>query len=613
MGLVRDAFSKSIEFVREEILPLREELVKAGIITPEKTAYDMKASLVDPWAYGQMSYGYKEKYSILDYPKCRQITYADPVVAAVIQTRLNQVAGFSRVQPDKYKMGFKVKMRDNEAEPKDADKTRIKEITTFIQNCGVPENFEDTPELKRRDSFEMFLRKITRDTLTFDQINFEIIPRKDGKPYAFQAVDAATIRVIPDLKESIERFETKEREINVIDFGNAQKEFKQFKPEHPRFCQVIGGVVRHVFDEWEMAFGVRNPRTDLIASGYGFSEIEMLVTTITSHMNAETYNRKFFSQGSTIKGVLAFEGSVPPDQLEAFRRQWYQQVTGVNNSWRTPILALGKESKLNWTSLHSTNREMEFGKWMEYCIKTICGVFQIDPIEIGFDISKQGSGQTGGSAGLGQGNQAERVSFSQDKGLRPLLLHIQGLINDYIVYRIDPNYEFEFVGLNVNSEKDDLDRAVQQGKSFKTINEIRSEHDLEDIDLEKIKKNPGEMILDPSFIQYITGVIQSEKEEEQQAAGMGPDGQPAMGPDGQPMPGGPPGEGGPPGQEEPGKPSEEEGPEPDYENMSTEELQAELDKLEQPASPPPGKKPPMGKAQPPVSKSVQNFYREIEL
>ncbi len=553
MGLINNVLSKSIDLYREEILPLRGDLIKAGILAPDKSAYDQKTSLVDPWAYGAVSQGYKEKYSLIDYAKCRQITYADPIVASVIQTRLNQVASFSTPQVDKYSIGFKISMRDSEEKPSASDKKAMKELESFILNCGVPENFEDTPELKRRDNFETFLRKIARDSLSFDQVNFEVVPRNDGKPYAFHAVDAATIRVVPDRKEKAESSNGADYvdHMNAVPFTN-DKQFKYFQPKNPKYVQVLNGVIRHEYDEWEMAFGVRNPRTDILAYGYGYSEIEMLITTITSHMNAENYNRKFFSQGSAIKGILTFEGAVPPDQLEAFRRQWYQQVTGVQNSWRTPIMAMGENTKLNWTSLHSSNREMEFGKWMEYCIKAICGVFQIDPIEIGFDISKQGAGQSGGGGGLGNGNQAERLDYSKDKGLRPLLGFIQQMINDYIVWRIDPNYKFEFVGLNASNEKDDLDRQVQQVKSFKTINEIRAENDLPPLkDPEKMKA--GDLILDPSFLNY----IQSQQQAAQQP--MGPDGQPIdpMGANGQDL-----------DQEE-----------PDYENMSIEELQQELSKF----------------------------------
>ena len=556
MGVVRDILSTGVSFVKEEILPLRHDLIKAGILKPDEQAFDPKASLIDPLSYQSTGYGYKERYSLLDYGKCRQITYADPIVASVIQTRLNQVASFAMPQIDKYKVGFKINLRDKEKEPTPAETKEALEIQAFIMNCGVPESFEDTPDLKRKDGFETFLRKIVRDSLTFDQINFEITPRNNGMPYRFGAVDAGTIRLISDMKENMERVGAPYIDPVIINPYASQGAFKEYKSQHPRTAQVINGVVRHTFDEWEMAFGVRNPRTDIVAQGYGFSEIEMLVTAITSHMNAETYNRKFFSQGSSIKGVLAFEGSVPPDQLEAFRRQWYQQVTGINNAWRTPIMSLGKDSKMNWVSLHSTNREMEFGKWMEYCIKTICGVFQMDPIEIGFDISRMGAGQGGGGGGLGMANQAERIMFSQDKGLRPLVRHIQNLINEYIVYRLNPDFEFEFVGMNVGDEMGDINKIEKQVKTFKTINEIRSEHDLEDIDMEAIKKNPGNMILDPGFIQFVTGQLQAATEAEAQEQGMGPEGDASMEPD----------QGG-------------DAEEPDYENMSVEELEQELARL----------------------------------
>ena len=44
------------------------------------------------------------------------------------------------------------------------------------------------------DDFDTFIRKITRDSLTYDQMCFEIIPDRKGRPAEIVAVDAATIR-----------------------------------------------------------------------------------------------------------------------------------------------------------------------------------------------------------------------------------------------------------------------------------------------------------------------------------------------------------------------------------------------------------------------------------
>jgi hypothetical protein len=581
MGMVKEFLTKSVEFVREEIMPVRGELMKAGILTP-KGGYEPKSSLIDPFNYNATVHGYKEKYSLMDYWKARQVSYADPVISAIVQTRANQVAAFAVPQEDRYRTGFKISLRDKKKKMNGADKKRADEIAKFMMNCGYEEKFEDTPLTRRRDSFETFLRKIARDSLTFDQVNFEIVPRKNDIPHQFMAVDAATIRLLPDQRDMVSTFgglpNAKENAGTSL-IVRPYNETENVKPTKvPMYVQIINSTPRATFNEWEMAFGVRNPRTDILSNGYGFSEIEMLLTTITAHLNADTYNRRFFSQGSAQKGILAFEGNVPPDQLEAFRRQYHQQVSGVQNAWKTPIIATGKDTKMNWQSMHSTNREMEWGKYIEYLVKTICGVYQIDPIEIGFDISKNSSGQGGDSSLGGQGQQVERLKWSKDRGLDPLLRFIANLINDYIVFRINPEFEFEFVGLNTNSEKEQVDLDKAKVETFETLDELRAEHDLPAMKKPEDIKSVGDMVLNPQFIQAFQSMSMA--------------GQDPMGGE---MMGGPEGGGGEGDLPQPG-PDEE----PDYDNMTTEELEAELAKLE-------------GKGGDETGKSMEAKRRSLEL
>jgi len=137
---------------------------------------------------------------------------------------------------------------------------------------------------------------------------------------------------------------------------------------------------------------------------------------------------------------------------------------------------------------------------------------------------------------------------------------------------LNPDFEFEFVGLNVGDEMSDIEKTEKQIKTYKTVNEIRAEHDLDDIDMDTIKENPGNLILDPQFIQFVTAQMAAQQQEEQAAQGLGPDGQPLGGPPGQE-----------PGLDENGyadDPDENAEEEPDYENMSLEELQKELATLE---------------------------------
>ena len=97
-------------------------------------------------------------------------------------------------------------------------------------------------------------------------------------------------------------------------------------------------------------------------------------------------------------------------------------VSGVNNAWRTPVL---NSEDLQWVSMHANNREMEFSAWMDFLQKLTCAVFGIDPTEINFIY-----GNSGQKSSLNQSRpNAEEVMESKDKGLRPLMDHIEDCLN----------------------------------------------------------------------------------------------------------------------------------------------------------------------------------------
>lgn len=553
MGLIRNLLEDTVVFLRDEILPVRHELMKAGILSPARNENESKASLSDPWSHSTMNYGYKEKYTYLDFAKAKQISYSDPIVSSIVATRQNHVASQSMVQRSRFQNGFKIRMRETDKKPTSAAQKKIKELEVFMLNCGFPETFMDSPEVRRRDNFETFLRKIVRDSLVLDQCCFEIVPRRNGLPAQFQAIDASSIRLIPDRKERQDMFTGSNNQYSGGYLApTLDQKDRTYKARYPRYVQLIQGTPRTTFDEWELGFGIRNPRTDLLANGYGMSELELLIGTITARINADSHNKNFFSNASATKGILAFEGTVPPDQLESFKRSWHSQVTGTANAWRTPIMSMGKDGKVNWIDLHQNNKDMEWGKYVEYLIKIICGVYQIDPVEIGFDISKQSMGAKGGTGGLGTSDMMERVEYSQDKGLSPLLRFIAGMMNDYIIWRIDEDFEFEFpVAAN---EDEEVDQMKKQVETIKSINEVRAEYDLKpfpSIEDKEFYSNPANYVQSQTFIQAIS-TAQGLNQPEQ-------------------MPG--------QGMEDQGDQGDQGDEEPDYENMSTEELQAELDKM----------------------------------
>lgn len=445
----------------------------------EPTDEDSRSLLWDPFAIVEQL-GYKDRPSSITYGTLQQIVQKVPLIQAIIVTRLNQVSAFAQPRRDMFQTGYRVRPVDDDAELSPADRKFASNVEGMLSTTGATDN------PLARDNFDTFLRKITRDSLTLDQYCYEVTGNRKGLPAKFTAVDAATIRLADTVN------------ITYVE-----------DPDLIATVQVYDNMVINEYRRQEMAFCVRNPHTSIRLYGYGYSEIEMLINAITSWLWGFDYNSKFFNQGTVAKGLLNIQGTMNRTQLKAFRRQWYQMVSGIENAWRSPVL--NSDGKVEWVNMTQTNRDMEFSAWMDFLIKLIGGIFQIDPMEMGFKY-----GDHGQRAMFESGTQA-KLTASKDKGLTPLLHHIGHSITDYIVRPIDKDWRFEFVGLEQET-KDELASLNQKRvKATHTLNELRAEQDLE--------PDPyGDVILDPAYIQWRTSQEQAKMQQEQMAAAGGGDG-----------------------------------------------------------------------------------------
>ena len=454
---------------------MQDALVKGGLAQP--TEEKPRGLFHDP--YSVMDWGgWRQRPSILTYDTLRQMTISNTVIAAIIQTRINQVAQFAVPQQGPYDKGYRIILRDRRDKNKAMSKAEQKsatELERMIETTGYILPDEKSYD---RDTFRSFLKKIVRDCLTYDQVCFEKLRDRKGRISRFIALPSETIR--PAVAD-IEHMDPKERRERVA------------------FVQVYEDSVIAEFGPDDMAWAVMNPRTDLRVNGFGFSPIEQIVRLVTAWLYGFEYNTKFFSQGSAIKGVINVKGAIPDRQLRAFRRMWYSMVTGVQNSWKTPIL---NAEDLQWVSLHSNNREMEYAEWMNFLTKLICAVFGIDPLEIGFIFGSSG----GGSSLFEHRPNEQEVMESKDKGLRPLIEHIEDTINHHIVWELNPDFEFSFTGLDAKAESKERDARMLEVTKIKTIDEIRAE-----MDEPPLPDGQGEIILDPVFMQNVQGQQMAEE------------------------------------------------------------------------------------------------------
>ena len=460
-----------------------------------------KAILIDPLQFNSML-GYKDKPFVLSYQTLYRMSKT-PIISAIIKTRKNQIADFAEPQADRYNTGFVIRKKPVdgiEQKMTKRDEKIANSITDFIINCGGNSSWVN-------DDFDTFIRKIVEDSLVYDQMTFECVRNRRGQLESFVATDASTFRIADTAFD--EDFKNKffdNRGAGLFLNNNIFSSRKLENGYAPQYVQVYQNAVINEFYPWELCFGVRNPNTSIYSNGYGCSEMEELINIITSMLWGDEYNRRFFSQGSAPKGLLRVKGGMNEQALQQFRQQWQAMISGVMQSWKTPVV----DADVDWIDLQKNNRDMEYSSWMEYLIKQACAIYSIDPSEIGWDISR-----SGGNSGLFEGSQAERLQHSKDKGLYPMLKFIQRKINKYIVSQINPEFEFVFMGLNGMTVEQELDHDLKKLNSFMTVNEIRRKYDLPEIE------DVGEVVENSVFYQAYNAKKQAEMQEKQQQQGGG--------------------------------------------------------------------------------------------
>jgi len=499
---------------------VREDILKSHVKYDEPRK-GFRSLLEDPLSV-QYAMGYKDRKYSLTYDLLKRMPHQVSIVAAILQTRCNQVAAFSVPFRASKSVGFVVKHKDPSHLTSEGEMEFIKDLEKFIYNCGAP---KPNPHNQfKRDDFETFLKKITRDSLIYDQACVEVVEDRKGQPYEFVAVDASTIRIAaknfifgpnetyhnrtPNFANHFASGDLTRGPFRILDL------YEKRARDEIDYVQVINGQIENVYSREELIFGVRNPRTDIYIQGYGYGELEQLITIITSYLYAEQYNQRYFSQGSAPKGLLNIRGeNFTPDMLEGFRRQWRANLEGVENAWKTPILQA--EQGVDWIELTKSNRDMEYGSWLEFLIKIACAVYLIDPAELNFDLHG-GVQQTP----LFESSQEWKLKASRDRGLKPLLRFIAKQINQNIISKIDDHFVFDFVGLDELTEQEKHELRQEQVASYMTLNEIRRAEDLPDIP-------DGDVILNPTYLQNRQVNMQIEQQKmqmEQQDAQMNQEG-----------------------------------------------------------------------------------------
>lgn len=413
-----------------------EEIMKANLYLGEITPNSGRIQSVffDPNDLSGNGKGFKDSKGILSFEVLRRMGNIH-IIRSIVNTRIEQIQNFLRFSEDDQKEGFTIRkktslFKEEKKEISSVEKKKIEEIVEFLMNSGFNEKWDNI------DDFQTFVRKIAFDSLTLDQLAFEVVRDKGWNIKKYRAVDASLIRFLDSV-------DPKQRE---------RLEDYRFKGYLPRFCMtwdeqiLINPTTKEpiLYYPWELGFGIRNKSSDIRKNGYGTSELEILVELITGVLWSIQYNMNNFSIGSTPKGFINVKNAnISDSNLNEFRQAWSQMMTGVRNAKRTPVI---NGIDLEWIDLDKSNREMEYQEWAQFLVIMVCSVYRIDPSELGFSFKNQ-------AQLFGQDGQKARLQHSREKGLKPILIFLENIITKYIVSEIDEDYEFVFTGIEVEDKE----------------------------------------------------------------------------------------------------------------------------------------------------------------
>lgn len=469
---------------------VREELARGKHNNPIAANLDWLDPLlmIDPALNGTQHPG--TRGAALTFELLRAMA-AVPVIDGIITTRLSQLAPYTRRLRSHSEPGFHVRMRDRGKPPSTAAKKKIAALEAWIETCGDPMAQEDP-------TFETFVAKFMRDSLTLDQACAEILLDKKGYPAAMIPVDAATIRMaIPTDKEI---------EIGRRDLRNR------------KYIQVVNTKKVAEWEPERFMFGIRRPRTDLTTNFYGWPELEVVARNVNYLLQAEFYNAANFTNGMHASGIIAIMSAMDKQAFYQLDMKMRQALSGAHNAHRTMFLQLNPHEKEDIKPIQftQTNKDMEFSNWVSWLLKIVAGAYQMDPAEINFIYGNENA-----RSALGNVDAQDRVAASKERGLPILLSKLASWINRKVIYRLDSDFEMAFNGFD---EKNPLTQADLDERMLRTsisLNELRAQQDRPTLGDHWIFNTPLNAVAVNVLSQEQARKEQQEQQEKQAAMQAG--------------------------------------------------------------------------------------------
>lgn len=446
----------------------------SGIITMDASLRKLKTVFEDQFLLltrGNVMNNVRKKVAIVNYEVLRNMATQLSMVSMIINCREDQMTPFFEPSTKVGAPGFVITKKGEFDPRRKGNDKKANLITEMVQQTGFKYDSD------REDDFIDFSKMFLREVLTIDQVAVELQYNKRNEVAAFWLVDGGTVH-------------------------RCTSEGWEDNPKY-KFVQEVDGQVVAAYTQEEIIFDYMYKRVDIQHRGYGYSLLEQAVDLISTLLLGLRYNRDLFIEEKIPKGFLAVQGEADGETIDAITRYWTMAMSGVGGKFKIPVIPTGKEgTSLDFKSLSQTNREMEYRQLMSFFLSLFAAVYGMDLAELGIKTDQYQST-------LGEATTDGRQEFSKSRALKSLLGFQKGFMNK-IIRKIDPDYEFLFVGIDPEDEAKKYEIASSAISSTRTINEMREEDGKEPLEGEEY-----DMVLNTVMVQLKGQMGGGEEGEEE--------------------------------------------------------------------------------------------------
>lgn len=435
----------------------------------------------------------------------KQIAMRDSLVAAILNTRSNQISAFGRELQDRFATGYRIEpragvMEDATNEQKEILQRKIEETSKILGTCG---SVQGTP-YDERMSMSTFLELQTHSALTFGRFATEVLYTRehDGtrKFHSFRPRDVSTMyRAAPkhDAADAVRKQALALLE-KLRSPNKPKLQPEKFENDEYAYIQVINGKPVNAFTPDEMVIHNVYSSLDIEMRDYPVTPVDTVVDAVATHMNITMHNKLYFQSGRAARGMIVIKSTdVDQGTVSQIRQHFNASINSVSNAWRVPVFGVDPEEAIEWQPFDMAGgRDMEFQYLSDQNAREICSAFQISPEELpGYQHLSRGTN----SQALSESSNEYKLEAARDVGIRPLLNQFQDFLNDHILPLIDPMVAqlctLKLYGLDADTEEKEDTAITTRIPIDLTMDEI----------LERKEKDPvgqewaGRFIFNPSW------------------------------------------------------------------------------------------------------------------